>query len=329
MHLTFLPRAYKNFGFIILFTGLLFFNGFVIRTTSYHLIASARITNTMSDLDQELRHRDTTYVPSDSDSESGWSSGDEFGGNIARHVTMRDNLLQLVDGVVPGPAHQGWLLRHEVPRKVFHSLVGFFVLALYAAGAEVHQVVAPLWVLFALTFANDVVRLNFPAANKHVVQYVSFLIRELEVNSWNGIVFYLAGAALVVLFAQKDIAVISIVLLSWADTAALTVGRAYGKYTPAVAPGKSLAGCLASAATGYVVCWLFYAWFVPRYSHVSDPAVLAWSRELSRMPLPVYALATALITLVAEAVDVGLDDNFTIPVICLVCLLVLVRATSV
>lgn len=210
-----------------------------------------------------------------------------------------------------------FLIKHEIPRKVFHSLHGFVTLGLYINGWSKYDAAKVVWTLFAFVFANDVIRLNFPEVNEAVLPYVQHFMREHEAKTWNGITFYLAGAGLVLSFAPKDIAVMSICLLSWADTAASTVGRAFGRYTPSVGDRKSLAGCMASALTGLCVCYFFYSYIVPEFPGVSQPGEHLWSPETSHLNIHAFALVTGLITSFSEAVDIGqLDDNFTIPVLC-------------
>jgi diacylglycerol kinase (CTP) len=62
--------------------------------------------------------------------------------------------------------------------------------------------------------------------------------------------------------------------LSWADTAASTFGRLWGRHTPPLpsrvpilglplAPRKSLAGFLAASITGAAIVFSFWGWLVP------------------------------------------------------------------
>lgn len=223
-----------------------------------------------------------------------------------------------------------FLVKHEIPRKVFHSVLGFVALALFKQGWSQYEAAKVVWILFVLVFANDLIRLRIPRVNKAVLPFVRLFMRKHEALLWNGIVFYLAGAGLVLSFAAKDIALMSIVLLSWADTAASTVGRTFGKYTPEVGRGKSIAGCLASAFTGLCACYLFYGYFVLEYPWVNGPGELLWTPETSQLNIHALALLTGVITSFSEASDIALlDDNFTIPVLCSLGLTAVVQAARI
>ena len=109
----------------------------------------------------------------------------------------------------------------------------------------------------------------------------------------NGVIWYILGVLFVLSQYPLDIAVISIMMcvnihltvlpcytllhlnsLSWADTAASTFGRLWGRHTPPLpsrvpilglplAPRKSLAGFLAASITGAAIVFSFWSWLVP------------------------------------------------------------------
>lgn len=234
--------------------------------------------------------------------------------------TTRASADTLVEDEKPPKSSQpseiyAFLLKHEIPRKLFHLSHGFLTLYLYTAGANTSQIMWGMYCVFACLLANDLFRFRNPEANKWIVERMRFVIREKEEHLWNGTLFYAAGVALVFTFYPKDIALMSVMLLSWCDTAASTFGRQFGKYTFEIAPGKSLAGSLASGVTGFAVCYLFYGYFVPIWE--PEPLrVLFWNPETSSMGLRTYALVAGFAASLSEAVNVaGLDDNFTIPVL--------------
>lgn len=207
--------------------------------------------------------------------------------------------------------------KHEIPRKIFHSMTGFFTIWLYVNGYNQRQLVVPLVVMAAVCFIQDTIRLRFPAVNDVLCRYYGFMMRDSEKTSYNGILFFLMGLIITSLLLPKDLCLMSNLLLSWGDTSASVVGRELGKYTLKLSHNKSLAGSTASFLTGWGCCYLVYAYLVPRYHHLVDsPGEIFWEPATSRLGLHAYALFCGLIASVSELYDLwGMDDNFTIPVL--------------
>ena len=163
-------------------------------------------------------------------------------------------------------------------------------------------------------------------------------MRESEVDGYNGVISYLLGAWIVMRFCPKDIAVMSILLLSWCDTAASTFGRLWGHLTPRVRRGKSLAGSIAACVTGIITAAVWWGWLGPLYSEYNHgehafafQGVLALptqAREFLGLSftqasitnywaLGAMSIAAGIVASASEAIDIfGWDDNLTIPVLC-------------
>lgn len=134
-----------------------------------------------------------------------------------------------------------------------------------------------------------------------------------------------------------DIAALSIIILSWCDTAASIFGRLFGKYTPPLpfrgvlfADRKSLAGSLAAFTCGALAGYLFFYVFGP-WGAEGDLSWLgpASSRSTGSRPeppttftqlpypqstasLPVLCIITGMSAALSEAIEFwGLDDNLT------------------
>ncbi|KAF2849913.1 hypothetical protein T440DRAFT_479716 [Plenodomus tracheiphilus IPT5] len=239
------------------------------------------------------------------------------------------------------PIHQKWrsfIHRHEIPRKILHVSIGFLTIWLYCTGtqtSQIHNVLLTLLVPIALT---DVIRHRYWQVNRFYIRCLGALMRESEVDGYNGVISYLLGAWMVMRFCPKDLAVMSILLLSWCDTAASTFGRLWGHLTPKVRKGKSLAGSIAACVTGVVTAVLWWGWLGPLYSQynyaehafafqgvLALPPVVreALGRSLTESTISGYwalgtmSLAAGIIASVSEALDIfGWDDNLTIPVLC-------------
>ncbi|MCJ1449427.1 MAG: hypothetical protein MMC23_009947 [Stictis urceolatum] len=237
------------------------------------------------------------------------------------------------------PIHRSWrsfIHRHEIPRKVLHVSIGFFTLHFYASGlqpATIHP-----WLLAGLIpiASVDILRHSIAAFNSVYVRALGAFMRESEVNDkYNGVIFYLLGAWISLRFFPKDVGVMSILLLSWCDTAASTFGRVYGRYTPQVRKGKSLAGSAAAALIGTLTSLVFWGFLVPTrfgfeqsfmfqgslrlpdylsdllgYTAATTPTITGWAA------LGVISLWSGFVASMSEVVNLfGLDDNLTIPVL--------------
>lgn len=151
-------------------------------------------------------------------------------------------------------------------------------------------------------------------------------MRESEVKGWNGVIWYLAGTICVLVVFPKDVATLSILLLSWCDTAASTFGRAYGARTARIRKGKSVAGSLAAFVVGAVTSMFFLGWVMPTTPlEYSETIKDMWSGRLGiegvgelsgALAVGVMSVVTGVIASASEVVDAwGLDDNVVIPIL--------------
>lgn len=237
------------------------------------------------------------------------------------------------------PIHRHWrtfVHKHEVPRKLLHLSIGFLVLWLYASGTQTTSVTPWLAGLLAPIATADYVRHASPAFNRFYTRVLGAFMRESEVAGWNGVVFYLLGALLALGGLPKDVGVMAVLLLSWCDTAASTFGRLYGRYTPRIRRGKSLAGSAAAFLVGVVTAWGFWGWLAPTIGPLPGDEGFMFKGTLGLPPAAAAAVgldgakatvsggvALGLMSLwsgfaaaASEVVDVfGWDDNLTIPVL--------------
>ncbi|RMZ82611.1 hypothetical protein DV738_g1671, partial [Chaetothyriales sp. CBS 135597] len=234
--------------------------------------------------------------------------------------------------------YRDFIHRHEIPRKLLHVSIGFFTLWLYVNGVATSSVGPYLLYALLIIAPTDVLRHRSAAFNQFYIKVLGALMRETEVDGYNGVIWYLLGCYLTLTFFPKDIGVVSILLLSFCDTAASTFGRLWGRYTIRLRKGKSLAGSLAAFVVGVISAIFFWGWLAPRTApKIGDsPDVFMFQYRLG-LPAQVkvflglsategyvngtpavilMSLATGLIGSVTELLDVfGLDDNLTIPVL--------------
>ncbi|KAM3512118.1 hypothetical protein MY11210_004254 [Beauveria gryllotalpidicola] len=238
-------------------------------------------------------------------------------------------------GLIPIHRHfKTFVHKHEVPRKALHVSIGFFVVWLYTTGTQTSTVAPYLMTALVPVAATDLLRHRFAPVNRLYVRALGALMRESEYAGYNGVIWYLLGAWSVLYALPKDVGVMSVLLLSWCDTAASTFGRLWGRYTIRLRRGKSLAGSLAAFAVGVATSAFFYGWLVPTVGPMPGdegfmfknvlalPAALVgeenrgdWSITGS-LALGVMSLVSGVVASASEVVDIfGWDDNLTIPVL--------------
>jgi len=221
-----------------------------------------------------------------------------------------------------------------------HVCIGFVTLYLYRAGFQRPQIHPVLLAALIPIFTVDLIRFRWRAFNRLYIKLVGAFMRESEAHDrFNGVIAYLAGAWAVMRFCQKDVAVVSVLLLSWCDAAASTFGRMWGKYTPRIRRGKTLAGSLAACTVGLVIAVSFWGFIGPStemmHSNISNesfaftgtlmlPVRVRQQLGLSEkqasidgsLALCVISVVTGLVASVSEAIDLwDLDDNLTIPIL--------------
>jgi diacylglycerol kinase (CTP) len=256
-----------------------------------------------------------------------------FGSSYWRNLSRSPSPLGLI------PIHRKWrdfIHKHEVPRKALHVSIGFLTLYFYSQGVQISQIHPVLLTLLIPIFTTDVLRFRYPALNAFYIRVLGPFMRESEAHDrYNGVISYLAGLWVTMRFCHKDVAVMSVLLLSWSDTAASTIGRAYGRYTPRIRRGKSLAGSLAAFVVGVGSCVLFYEGFVPAcgrelvqgFAYSGELVLPEPVREVlglgmnearieGKLAMGALALVSGFVASFSEALDVfGLDDNLTIPIL--------------
>ncbi|RMF07954.1 MAG: hypothetical protein D6762_06600 [Candidatus Neomarinimicrobiota bacterium] len=115
---------------------------------------------------------------------------------------------------------------------------------------------------------------------------VTLLKPEEREGRWTGATWVFAGSALTILLFPKEIACLSLLFMSFGDTAAGIVGRRWGRISIG---NKTLEGSLG----GIAVC-LLVAWFFPS---------LSWAVKGTG----------ALTAMILEALPLAIDDNLRLP----------------
>ncbi|KAJ7797085.1 hypothetical protein B0H14DRAFT_2619320 [Mycena olivaceomarginata] len=102
----------------------------------------------------------------------------------------------------------------EIPRKVFHSSIGFITLGLYLTPSIAPRAVTVvLWSALAVIAPTDVVRLRVPAVERVYERLLGFLMRKSERTGTNGTLWYILGCNFALTFYPIDVATVSILIV--------------------------------------------------------------------------------------------------------------------
>ncbi|KAJ3875715.1 hypothetical protein F5051DRAFT_430350 [Lentinula edodes] len=298
--------------------------------------------------EEEEKENDSEKERDEQDGKDGSTNGSKSEkdeeGEVARELILNGN------GNGVAHAMDGKKVDWEIPRKLLHSSIGFLTIYLYISSGNARVVVYTLWSALCVIAPADYLRLTYPSFARVYERYLGFLMRESEKKGTNGVIWYIIGVNFALTFYPLDIATVAILILSWADTAASTIGRLWaghwGLYTPRLpsrlpiipflpahlkhrlalplAPRKSLAGFIAASLTGACIALGFWGWMAPVPLRVERGDVTwFWDGGVFRsggfggwVGLSIIALFAGLVSGIAEALDLGsLDDNLTLPII--------------
>lgn len=187
----------------------------------------------------------------------------------------------------------------QLVRKVYHLGMGLACFALYGFILNRTGALIALATIGGSLVLMDVLRFKIPAMNLIALRVYGKLMRSNELHGLTGNTYYVIGLFLITLLFPQPIVLLSVLFLAVGDSVASIVGTRWGKVRPAWMCGKSVEGALANAFASAIVAFAF----ATGYLHLNTNEAL--------MLTAVGAFASML----AEALPIPLDDNFTIPVV--------------
>ena len=146
-------------------------------------------------------------------------------------------------------------------------------------------------------FIFDFKRVRTPKLNDKLSKLFGPIMRKSELFGFSGLPFYALGTAFALLLYDKEIAVLSILYLIFADPVASIVGAYFGK--DRLLPNKSLQGTIACFTT----CLIIGVTYLLTIG-VNSPNII------------LFAFLGAIIGALSEMLGAfNIDDNLTIPVV--------------
>lgn len=184
----------------------------------------------------------------------------------------------------------------HLARKIWHiSSVAVMALAYAYIPQRISLTILVLaWSLFV---PLDFLRQRYPAINEVMIHLFRPIMRQTELHRLAGTSYLLTGVALIAFVFPRDVVLLTLLFLAFADPIASYFGIKYGK--DKIFGHKSLQGTVAAFVACAVLCATFLYW----HGLLLD----RWF---------VVSLLAGLIGALAELIPIGkLDDNLTLPVL--------------
>jgi len=189
----------------------------------------------------------------------------------------------------------------ELRRKLLHIMIGIVSLILI-----VYNIVTPfiIFIILAIGIFSSLLSLKFN------IPVINFFLKNFERANdrkrlpGRGIIFAVAGSLLALQLFERNIALASIIILTFADPVSHLVGKLFGKTRSFLDERKNIEGNIA----GFIVSSLFAMFFVA----------------------PALAISGALIAMLFESIiieiqKIQLDDNLIIPLAAGTTMILIVR----
>ncbi len=181
-------------------------------------------------------------------------------------------------------------------RKLFHVFVGSSVLSIiYYLDWDKNTASIILGVATAFMLLFEIIRVKITKINELFIRTFKAFVRQEEKHKMLTVSYYFLGMFLTFLFFKRDIAILSILYLTFADPSAALIGKAFGKVK--LIPNKTLEGSLSFG----LVCLIINSLYAP-YTHTD----ILTSNYIFYLA-PVAGMLAEFI--------VVLDDNLSIPII--------------
>jgi dolichol kinase len=179
-------------------------------------------------------------------------------------------------------------------RKLWHMGAVSTMAAIYAYAPEKLSFFL-LFLFWSLFVPLDFMRQKSPRLNDLLVHLFRPLMRDSELHRLAGTSYLLTGVGFIVLVFPRDVVLLTLLFLAFADPLASYFGIKYGK--DKIFGHKSLQGTVAAFVVCTVLCFVFFS-----------------THNLLMDRLIVVSLLGGLIGALAELIPVGkLDDNLTLP----------------
>ena len=177
-------------------------------------------------------------------------------------------------------------IKNELFRKSIHLCNSLIAYSLFFFNQNDVALAVGIGAVVILFF--EFLRIQNSSFNKVFINFLGFLIRDFEKSKITGASYVMISAFIVIFFFDLYICVTSILIMSYADTAAAIIGKKYGKTKIF---NKTLEGSMAFLCTALIIVLIIYP-------------------EINLF----YSLLAVFIATIVELLPLNIDDNLSVPI---------------
>lgn len=183
----------------------------------------------------------------------------------------------------------------QIMRRLFHMFNGFAIATLYLISFSHSQMVHFLGLFACLLYIFEQVRVKYPEAALRILPITRFLIRAEEQLKESAMIPYLMGVLLTIITFPKEVALVGIYALAFADPLSAIIGIKFGKHK--ISETRSIEG---SAA--FFLC-----------TFLCSMAVLSGYYMGMTLSIFFISLILGILCTLLDLFPLKIDDNLTIP----------------
>ena len=178
-------------------------------------------------------------------------------------------------------------IKDELLRKLIHICSSVFAYALFFLNQKTVCLIVGLGAILILSF--ELLRSQYPLVNQIFIKMLGKVTRNFEKTELTGASYVMIASFIVLLpIFHIHVCILSILIMSYSDTAAAIIGKKYGKTKIF---NKTLEGSVAFLLTSFIIALAMYP----------------------QIDLKVSLIAIIVATIV-EMLPLNIDDNFSVPV---------------
>lgn len=183
----------------------------------------------------------------------------------------------------------------QIMRRLFHMFNGFAIATLYLISFSHSQMVHLLGLVACLLYVVEQVRVKYPEAAVRFLPITKFLIRAEEQLKESAMVPYLIAVLLTIITFPKEIALVGIYTLAFADPLSAIVGIRFGKHK--ISETRSVEGCVA-----FFIC-----------TFICSLTILSGYYYGLTFGIFMISLLLGILGTLLDLFPLKIDDNLTIP----------------